>query len=111
MMDRMERYNKAADALLAIEAEMRLQGLWASTPPSAKALSSVMPFMYDTLQLQEWLQFVFLPRTRAVIEAGGVLPGNCHIHPLAEHEFSKREMDHGTLLDLIRQMDTVLNLP
>lgn len=107
----MERYSRTADVLLAIEAELRRQGLWAATPPSAKALSSVMPFMYDTLQLQEWLQFVFLPRTHAVIEAGGVLPGNCHIHPLAEHEFGKLEIELGTLLDLIRQMDNVLNAP
>lgn len=110
-MDKMERYSKTADVLLAIEAEMRRQGLWAANPPSAKALSSVMPFMYDTLQLQEWLQFVFLPRTRAVIESGGALPSNCHIHPLAEHEFGKLQMEHASLLELIRQMDNVLNLP
>lgn len=110
-MDRDERYRKAADVLLAIEAEMRQQSLWESNPPSPEALSSVMPFMYDTLKLNQWLQFVFLPRTKAIIEQGGVLPGNCHIHPLAEHEFGKMEFPDGTLLDLIRQMDNVLNTP
>lgn len=110
-MDKMERYRLAADALLAMEAEMRRQGLWSATPPAAEALSSVMPFMYDTLKLQEWLQFVFMPRTHAIIENGGVLPGNCHIHPLAEHEFARLEIDHGSLLETIRQMDNALNLP
>jgi uncharacterized protein YqcC (DUF446 family) len=110
-MDAMERYRQTADILLAIEAEMRRQGLWADTMPSAKALSSTMPFMYDTLKLHQWLQFVFLPRTRAVIEASGQLPGNCHIHPLAEYEFAKMEFPHAALLNLIRQMDNILNAP
>ena len=110
-MDRMERYRQTADILLAIDVEMRCQGIWAETPPSAEALRSVMPFMYDTLKLQQWLQFVFLPRTQAVIEMGGMLPSNCHIHPLAEFEFGKMEFAQETLLDLIRQMDNILNAP
>jgi uncharacterized protein YqcC (DUF446 family) len=110
-MDTMQRSRQTADILLAIEAEMRQQGLWADTPPSAHALSSTMPFMYDTLKLHQWLQFVFLPRTPAVIESGGQLPGNCHIHPLAEYEFTRMEFSHTALLELIRQMDNILNAP
>jgi uncharacterized protein YqcC (DUF446 family) len=110
-MDRMERYRQTADILLAIEAEMRRQGIWAETSPGPAALSSTMPFMYDTLKLHQWLQFVFLPRTQAVIEHSGTLPGNCHIHPLAEYEFTKMDFASGTLLDLIRQIDNILNAP
>lgn len=96
--------------LAAVEAEMRARGLWSPAPPSPSAMSSVMPFMYDTLPLHQWLQWVFLPRTQALIDAGRPLPGNCHIHPLAEHEFAKlADVEVAALLDLILQVDTLMN--
>lgn len=103
--------HQAMRALLAaVETEMRARGLWAAMPPSPAAMSSVMPFMYDTLRLHEWLQWVFLPRTRAVMDAGGRLPGNCHIQALAEHEFARLEgIETAGLLALIGQVDALMN--
>lgn len=111
MMQQAEQHQAMRALLAAIEAEMRGRGLWSAMPPSPAAMSSIMPFMYDTLCLHEWLQWVFLPRTRAVMDAGGMLPGNCHIHTLAEHEFGKlADIDTEALLDLILQVDTLMNL-
>lgn len=109
-MNQAEQHAAMRQLLAAMEAEMRAQGLWAGMPPTPEAMASVMPFMYDTLRLQEWLQWVFLPRTRALMEAGGPLPGNCSIHPLAEHELAKLEqVEVGRLLELIRQVDRVMS--
>lgn len=104
-------HHRAMRALLAeVEREMRARGLWSAAPPSPEAMASVMPFMYDTLRLHQWLQWVFLPRTLAVMDAGRALPGNCHIHPLAEHEFARLEdVDTTLLLDLIRRVDELMN--
>lgn len=93
-----------------LEAEMRTLGLWSGMPPSAEAMSSVMPFMYDTLRFHEWLQWVFVPRTQALIDAGRTLPGNCHIHPLAELELAKLDIEQGRLLEIILRIDTTMNL-
>lgn len=110
MMPQAEQHQAMRTLLAALEAEMRARGLWAALPPSPAAMSSVMPFMYDTLRLHEWLQWVFLPRTRALMDAGGRLPGNCHIQALAEHEFAKlSEVDSGRLLELIGQVDALMN--
>lgn len=96
--------------LQRLEAELQVQQLWSSTPPSPKALESTMPFMYDTLQLHEWLQWVFLPRLRALIEAQGQLPHQSHIHPLAEHEWQERQdFDKRRLLELLEGIDASLN--
>lgn len=96
--------------LQALEAELRKQRLWSNTAPDVQAMSSVVPFMYDTLKLHEWLQWVFIPRTRAVIDARKNLPGNCTIHPLAEHEFSGlKEVDTFRLLELILDIDNAMN--
>lgn len=109
-MSHAEHHQAMRELLATVEAEMRRTGLWSAMPPSPEAMSSVMPFMYDTLRLHEWLQWVFLPRTRALIEAGGNLPGNCHIHPLAEHEFARlEEVETGALLELIAQVDALMN--
>ena len=104
-------HHQAMQALLsAVEAEMRARGLWSAMPPSPEDMSSVMPFMYDTLRLHQWLQWVFVPRTLALMDAGRPLPGNCHIHPLAEHEFARlADVDTARLLELVRQVDALMN--
>jgi uncharacterized protein YqcC (DUF446 family) len=102
-------HQEVASLLLMLETELRQQGLWAGMPPSPQAMNSVMPFMYDTLRLHEWLQWVFIPRTRALIEAGRTLPGNCHIHALAEHEMTKLDIEANKLLDIILQIDTAMS--
>lgn len=109
-MDQSERHQHMLKLMQALETEMRAQGLWSNTAPDARAMSSVVPFMYDTLKLHEWLQWVFLPRTRAVIDARKNLPGNCNIHPLAEHEFARlKEVNCTRLLELILDIDTLMN--
>jgi uncharacterized protein YqcC (DUF446 family) len=105
-----EQHQKILALMLALESELRAQRLWSDIAPDAKAMSSVVPFMYDTLKLHQWLQWVFLPRTRAVIDARGNLPGNCSIHPLAEHEFARlKEMDTVKLLELIEEIDQAMS--
>lgn len=109
-MQESERHQHMLALLQAVETEMRLQQLWSAMPPSAEAMSSVMPFMYDTLKPHEWLQWVFIPRTRALIDARGRLPGNCSIHPLAEHYLSPRDdIDSTRLLQLIRRIDDTMS--
>lgn len=111
-MEQAERHRRMLALMQALETEMRAQRLWSDVAPDAQAMASVMPFMYDTLKLHEWLQWVFLPRTRALIEARGRLPGNCNIHPLAAHEFARLEdMDTFRLLALVLEIDTLMNTP
>lgn len=96
--------------LQQLEDEMRQQNLWSEIAPSAQAMSSTMPFMYDTLKLQEWLQWVFLPRLRAVVDARGQLPCQSHVHPLAEHEWSQPvAFEKRQLLTLLQRIDDTLN--
>lgn len=96
--------------LQALEAEMQALALWSAMPPSAEALASTMPFMYDTLQFHQWLQWVFVPRLHALIDARSPLPGNCHTHALGEHEFGRlAPRDCSRLLASLQQIDRVLN--
>ncbi len=111
-MQEAELHRQMLTLMQALEAEMRRQRLWASYPPSPGEMASIMPFMYDTLKPHEWLQWVFIPRTRALIDAQGILPGNCNIHPLAEHHLAPRtDIDSHRLLEIILSIDSLMSQP
>jgi uncharacterized protein YqcC (DUF446 family) len=97
--------------LQQLEAEMRAASLWSEQPPSQEAMASTMPFMYDTLQIEQWLQWVFMPRLHALLDANAVLPGNCSVQPLAEHEWNNRMPQglHGKALQLLQDIDRTLS--
>lgn len=97
--------------LQQLEAEMRTAALWGAQPPSAEAMASSMPFMYDTLQIEQWLQWVFVPRLHALLDANAGLPGSCSVHPLAEHEWNNRlpQRTHSQALALLAAIDATLS--
>lgn len=96
--------------LQQLEAALRTAGLWSALPPSEQAMASTMPFMYDTLQVEEWLQWVFVPRLHALIDGGHALPGECSVQPLAEHEWTQRAVPgHAAALRALAEMDALLS--
>lgn len=94
-----------------IEGEMRSAGLWQQNAPSTDALASTVPFAIDRLSFPEWLQWIFLPRMREVVEAGQPLPARCQIAPAAEVYFSERGIPSGRLLDLLAELDSAVPGP
>lgn len=94
---------------------MQSAALWESQPPLQQALDSSMPFMYDTLRIEQWLQWVFVPRLHALLDAGTTLPGACSVHPLAEHEWGQRrgeaqwQLGNARVLAVLRQIDQSLS--
>jgi len=97
-----------ADVLLRIEAEMRDCSLWSSQTPIEKALKSIQPFCVDTLQFTEWLQFVFLPKMKEIIEQGWLLPSSSDISAMAEESFSLYQVNTNNLLNLLIECDEIL---
>lgn len=89
---------------------MREASLWGAQPPSEQAMASTMPFMYDTLQVEEWLQWVFVPRLHAMLDAGAAWPASCSVQPLAEHEWNNRfpQGGHAAALKLLADIDALI---
>lgn len=100
-------YLDIANQLLELEAELRRLDLWQSETPSAEALASTEPFCVDTLALPQWLQFIFLPRMRQLVEAEQPLPQQCGIAPIAE-EFFKNTRGAEALVSLLSEIDNRL---
>jgi uncharacterized protein YqcC (DUF446 family) len=102
------RQRRLALMLTRIEAELRRLGLWSALPPPAAALQSTLPFCFDTLAFEQWLQWVFLPRFWALLQQGGPLPERSGIAPMAEVWFEDKAMDAENLIELLRAFDEVL---
>ncbi|WP_166838833.1 YqcC family protein [Rheinheimera pleomorphica] len=92
-----------------LEAELKAQQLWASQAPDATSLSSTLPFCYDTLKLEQWLQFIFLPRLQALLDAQHALPTKVSILPMAELAFNDSAPRPAILLNIIRRIDNILS--
>lgn len=88
-MDR--RLPEVADQLLLIERELRVLGWWSDLPPSAEALASVEPFSVDTLDFHQWLQWIFLPRMKQILEHDLPLPNASGILEMAEMVYAGRQ--------------------
>jgi uncharacterized protein YqcC (DUF446 family) len=95
--------------MLEIELEMRRLALWQATPPSAEALQSLVPFCHDTLQLEQWLQWVLLPKMKRVLEEQEECPSSSDIAPIAEYRFTQLAQSTGILLSLIERFDRLIN--
>ncbi|WP_434605727.1 YqcC family protein [Pseudomonas sp. R1-7] len=102
------RFPKIADQLLLIERELRVQGWWSDVPPSAEALASVEPFAVDTLDFEQWLQWIFLPRMKSILENDLPLPNASGILAMAEMVYAQRPGQGVKLQQLLAQFDQLI---
>lgn len=104
------RFPRIAEQLLLIERELRLQGLWDDVSPSAEALASTQPFAVDTLEFEQWLQWIFLPRMKLILEQDLPLPSASGIQEMAEVVFATRVMQgRGRQLQvLLKEFDQLI---
>jgi uncharacterized protein YqcC (DUF446 family) len=104
-----DRLDKMSDLLLQLESEMRRLELWASDEPTEHALQSTAPFSADRLALEEWLQWIFIPTIKSIIENDGKLPEKCEIYPYAEEILPPGPDQPSSLLRLIRDIDQFIS--
>lgn len=95
--------------LIELETELKRQQLWSDMPPDAAAMASTAPFCCDTMALEQWLQFIFLPRLQALLDAQLALPTKVSILPMAEYAFSVYGARLTPLLTVIARIDSTLS--
>jgi uncharacterized protein YqcC (DUF446 family) len=101
---------RLAELLVDLKTELIRLDLWEPAPPSPAALASPLPFCADTLRFTQWLQWVFIPRTQAVLEGAAPLPVRSGIRPMAEEALAGCGWDTGPLLGLLGAIDITINL-
>lgn len=102
----MHEQQQARELLVAVRLELQRLELWDPVPPSPQKLASTMPFCFDTLAFNQWLQWIYLPRTAALLDRGGRPPENSQIAPMAEW-YVEQENIRGAqrLVELIAELD------
>ena len=103
-----DRLPAVADQLLLIERELRALSLWGEQPPSEEALASQEPFCVDTLELEEWLQWIFLPRMKLIIETGAQLPRASGIRAIAEMVYVDEGEHMHALFEAMGEFDRLI---
>ncbi|MCM2679117.1 YqcC family protein [Echinimonas agarilytica] len=96
---------KFAVLLEQLQIELEQLGMWQDTPPSPVALASQAPFCVDTLRLEQWLQFIFIPRIRILLDSKADLPNTMTILPLAEEVYKNKRLECSGLLNVLGQID------
>jgi uncharacterized protein YqcC (DUF446 family) len=103
-----KRFPQVAEQLLLIERELRVLGWWSDSPPSDEALSSQEPFCVDTLEFEQWLQWIFLPRMKVILEQDLPLPNASGILEMAEMVYTTRQDEVRFLQKLLKQFDQLI---
>ena len=106
----MESHKQVGGALLALQQAMIRANHWSDAGISAEALNSQQPFCLDTMNFSQWLQFVFIPRIQALIDAAQVLPKLAKgqgVEPMANEFYKNTDADRAIIV-LIRELDDLL---
>lgn len=75
---------KIKQHLTDLQLAMHTHNIWEATAPSLEDLANDQPFCIGTLSATQWLQWIFIPRMNALLDAGADLPRNFSITPYLE---------------------------
>lgn len=95
--------------LAQLKQELKALTLWQSCRPNLDETASTLPFHYDTLTYEQWLQFVFIERISLMIDNNESLPSEISLLPMADESFKKLGNKANALLDVISQIDCLLS--
>ncbi len=90
-----------------LQKAMIASSIWSSRPPEESAFNSTAPFSCDTMPLEQWLQFIFMPTMEELVDRGAPLPSEIAVLPIAEESFQGQKF--VDLLSVIAKLDNLLS--
>lgn len=101
----MSREQQVRERLQAIQQILQDAGLWQACAPNTEAFESQEPFCVDTMMPVQWLQWVFLPRMQAMLDAGVTLPVKLAVAPYYEMALEGEIPARASLLHALNELD------
>ncbi len=103
--------NQLINTLEQLETEMISCQLWDNNIPSPTALSSCEPFCVDTLRFEQWLQWVFIPKMREMLNSPDFdsFSHTSDIHTMSNYVFKDYQQDTVKINQIIKQLDDLIN--
>ncbi|PCI56509.1 MAG: hypothetical protein COB45_04930 [Gammaproteobacteria bacterium] len=106
---RLPKEQQTSILLTQLSQELEMLTLWQQCRPNLCEMASTLPFHYDTLTFEQWLQFVFIERINLMIEENQPLPSEILLLPMAEESFKKLGNKANNLIDIIAQLDCLFS--
>lgn len=103
---RLNNLAEIADIVLLVEIEMRKLGIWEEFMPND--MQSSLPFACDKLSLQQWLQWIFIPRVAYYVERNMAFPHVAKIAPYAEEVLVHATFRSEELIRLLERFDRLV---
>jgi uncharacterized protein YqcC (DUF446 family) len=100
--------DQLGELLQALEREMRSQGRWERQRPPHQALLSTQPFAVDTLDFDQWLQWIFIPKLNELLVMQLPLPDNCAVGPMAEEVYGPDNPVAERITSIVSEIDSLL---
>ena len=91
-----------------VETEMKAVGMWGDMMPALESFQSELPFFYDTMNFEGWVQWVYIARFREMIKAKQLLPQSSDVSPMAEESFKGRVQNCVGVVAALRAFDQAL---
>lgn len=99
-------YSETQRLLDRLQQQLQEHQLWQAQPPRAEAFESTVPFCYDTMHFEQWLQFVFIPKMQALLDAQLPLPSVISLAPMAEQMWQGRAV--SSIVACLANLDALL---
>jgi len=99
------KYEQVAVLLNELALRLKDAELWSQVSPHRDKLKSTQPFARDTLDFEQWLQFIFIPQFQLIIEQQKPLPESMAILPMAQMSLPGEMPIHLVL----QQLDEVVS--
>ncbi|MEZ8825811.1 YqcC family protein [Vibrio amylolyticus] len=87
-----------------LQQELNKKQLWQAERPSQAALNSTQPFAVDTLNPEQWLQWIFIPKIRTLIDQNSTLPTGFSIAPYFEQAW-QGQPDYRSVVMITQMID------
>jgi uncharacterized protein YqcC (DUF446 family) len=105
----MTPHAELGQALSRLESTLRSVDLWNAPRPDVDAFDSREPFCVDTMELPQWLRYVFMARLQALIDAQGPLPATCQVAPAAEAYLQNaRPSTRRMVVEAVAEVDRIV---
>jgi uncharacterized protein YqcC (DUF446 family) len=101
-------YSLASAKANEIEVELKLLRRWTMTPLPAEKFENMGAFGCNTMSFEQWLQFVLIPRVRAIILEKDTFPQGSMLGPYAIRVFDG-DLEASHLHDLLYELDEIVN--
>lgn len=101
-------YHQTQEKLQQLTQALQMAHIWSEHAPSRNAMASTAPFACDLMPLEQWLQFIFIPRMQWLIDQQQPLPTQIAIAPMAEHVW-QAQPDLRPLIKILTELDLLLN--